>query len=71
MVYIHDKNHLKDSLEVAKRVKEMFSYVTPDLAKEFMRFDEKPEKYFKTYEGIKVSCSLQLFSIAYRLNDYY
>ena len=45
---------LKDSLEVAKRVKEQHSYVCPDLAKEFQKFDLKPEKYFKTYEGVKV-----------------
>ena len=40
---------------MAKRVKEMHSYVCSDLAKEFQRFDEKPEKYFKSYEGIRVS----------------
>jgi actin-related protein 3 len=44
----------QDSLEVAKRVKEMYSYVCPDLAKEFAKFDAKPDKYFKTYQGIKV-----------------
>jgi actin-related protein 3 len=44
----------KDSLEVAKRVKEQHSYVCPDLAKEFQKFDQKPEKYFKTYDGVKV-----------------
>jgi actin-related protein 3 len=43
----------EDSLEVAKRVKEMYSYVCPDLAKEFQKFDQKPEKYFKTYNGVK------------------
>jgi len=42
----------EDSLEVAKRVKEMYSYVCPDLAKEFEKYDAKPEKYFKSYEGI-------------------
>lgn len=45
---------LQDSLEVAKRVKEMHSYVCSDLSKEFQRFDEKPDKYFKSYEGIRV-----------------
>jgi len=43
----------EDSLEVAKRVKEMHSYVCPDLGKEFAKYDEKPEKYFKVYEGKK------------------
>jgi actin-related protein 3 len=45
----------EDSLEVAKRVKEMYCYVCPDLAKEFLKFDKQPEKFFKTYEGIKKS----------------
>mmetsp|Transcript_11856 Transcript_11856/g.11508 ORF Transcript_11856/g.11508 Transcript_11856/m.11508 type:complete len:418 (+) Transcript_11856:141-1394(+) len=48
----------EDSLEVAKRVKEMYSYVCPDLAKEFARFDDKPEKHFKSYEGIRKSTGL-------------
>jgi actin-related protein 3 len=43
----------EDALEVAKRVKEMYSYVCPDLAKEFAKYDEKPDKYFKSYEGFK------------------
>ena len=33
----------------------MYSYVCPDLAKEFAKFDEKPDKYFKQYQGLKVS----------------
>eukprot|EP01038_Epipyxis_sp_PR26KG_P005615 gene5615-7757_t len=43
----------EDSLEVAKRVKEMYSYVCPDLCKEFAKYDQKPEKFFKTYQGLK------------------
>lgn len=42
----------EDSLEVAKKVKEMYSYVCPDLAKEFAKYDASPEKYFKTFEGM-------------------
>jgi actin-related protein 3 len=42
----------EDSLEVAKRIKEMYSYVCPDMVKEFKRFDSEPEKYFKKYTGI-------------------
>lgn len=41
----------EDSLEVAKRVKETHSYVCADIVKEFKKYDEKPEKYFKTYTG--------------------
>ena len=43
----------EDSLEVAKRVKEMYSYVCPDLAKEFAKYDENPAKFFKSYQGVK------------------
>lgn len=39
------------SLEVAKRIKEQFSYVCPDLVKEFLKYDEEPSKWFKTFEG--------------------
>lgn len=39
-------------------MKEMHSYVCSDLAKEFQRFDEKPDKYFKSFEGIRVSPSI-------------
>ena len=31
-----------------------------DLSKEFQRFDEKPEKYFKSFEGIRVSPYVRL-----------
>lgn len=50
----------EDSLEVAKRVKEMYSYVCPDISKEFAKYDKEPEKFFKQYQGIKVSRSLFL-----------
>lgn len=43
----------EDSLEVAKRVKEMFCYVSPDLVKEYQKYDKQPEKYFKSYQGVK------------------
>ena len=39
------------SLEVAKRIKEQFSYVCPDLVKEFLKYDGSPEKWFKQYNG--------------------
>lgn len=43
----------EDSLEVARRVKEMYCYVCPDIAKEFVKFDTNPAKYVKTYSGTK------------------
>ena len=41
----------EDSFEVAKTVKEMYSYVCPDLVKEYAKYDANPGKYFKTFEG--------------------
>ncbi|KAI9141171.1 actin2 [Paraphysoderma sedebokerense] len=41
----------EDSLEVAKRVKEMYSYVCPDIVKEFKKYDTEGAKYFKEYLG--------------------
>uniref|UniRef100_A0A7R9UAQ1 Actin-related protein 3 n=1 Tax=Pinguiococcus pyrenoidosus TaxID=172671 RepID=A0A7R9UAQ1_9STRA len=43
----------EDSLEVAKRIKEMYCYVCPDIAKEFAKYDGNPDKYIKTYTGTK------------------
>eukprot|EP01136_Pigoraptor_vietnamica_P032282 Opistho-1_new@93961 len=42
----------EDSMEVAKRVKEQFSYVCPDIVKEFQKYDSEPDKWIKKYEGI-------------------
>jgi len=39
--------------EVAKRVKETYSYVCPDMVKEYAKYDQFPDKCFKTYEGIE------------------
>jgi len=41
------------SLETAQRVKEKYSYVCPDIVKEFKKYDDKPEKYFKQFDGVK------------------
>ena len=41
----------EDSLEVAKRIKEMYSYVSPDIVKEFRKYDTD-EKMFKVHEFI-------------------
>merc|ERR1711862_348018 len=40
-------------MDVAKRVKETYSYVCPDLVKEFHKYDTNPEKWIKQYEGIE------------------
>jgi len=41
------------SFEVAKRVKELYSYVCPDMVKEFKKYDTEPSKWVKQYEGIE------------------
>ncbi|GMH52204.1 hypothetical protein TrVE_jg6407 [Triparma verrucosa] len=43
----------EDSLETARKTKEMHSYVCPDLVKEFAKYDSNPGKYIRQYEGIK------------------
>jgi len=40
-----------ESMEVAKRVKETYSYVCPDIVKEFQKYDTEPEKWVRQYEG--------------------
>ncbi|KNE66013.1 hypothetical protein AMAG_10290 [Allomyces macrogynus ATCC 38327] len=40
----------EDSLDVAKRIKEMYSYVCPDIVKEFKRYEQEPAKYIKQFE---------------------
>ncbi|KAM9980380.1 hypothetical protein ACTFIZ_008692 [Dictyostelium cf. discoideum] len=37
-----------ESLEIAKRVKEQYSYVCPDIVKEFGKYDTEPDKWIKT-----------------------
>jgi len=38
-----------ESLEIAKRVKELHSYVCPDIVKEFAKYDAEPSKWFKPH----------------------
>jgi actin-related protein 3 len=45
----------EDSFEAAKAVKELYSYVCPDLVKEYAKYDSNPDKYFKSFEGIQKS----------------
>jgi len=40
------------SLEVAKQIKERYSYVCPDLVKEFEKYDKEPAKWFKQFDGV-------------------
>jgi len=42
----------EQSLETAKAIKERYCYMCPNIAKEFNRFDQDPNKYIKQYEGV-------------------
>ncbi|KAJ5080250.1 actin-related protein [Anaeramoeba ignava] len=42
----------EDSLEVAERIKEQYCYVSPNIAKEFDKYEKEPEKWVVTYEGL-------------------
>lgn len=42
-----------ESMEVAKRVKETYSYVCPDVVKEYAKYDTEPEKWIRQYEGVE------------------
>ncbi|KAJ3205871.1 Actin- protein 3 [Clydaea vesicula] len=42
----------EDSLEVAKKIKEMYSYVCPDIVKEFKKYESEGDKWFKRHEFI-------------------
>jgi actin-related protein 3 len=42
-----------ESFETAKRVKEQFSYICPDLVKEYKKYDDEGPKYIKQYTGIE------------------
>ncbi|EQC26907.1 actin-like protein 3 [Saprolegnia diclina VS20] len=42
----------EESLEVARKVKEMHSYVCPDIVKEFKKYDANPAKYVVPYADV-------------------
>lgn len=42
----------EQSLETAKAIKERYSYICPDIAKEFAKYDSDPGKWMKKYTGI-------------------
>ncbi|XP_042458329.1 actin-related protein 3-like isoform X1 [Zingiber officinale] len=43
----------EDSLEVARKVKELYCYTCSDIVKEFNKHDKDPRKYTKQWTGIK------------------
>eukprot|EP01086_Lenisia_limosa_P017208 TRINITY_DN80_c0_g1_i2.p2 TRINITY_DN80_c0_g1~~TRINITY_DN80_c0_g1_i2.p2 ORF type:complete len:423 (-),score=154.23 TRINITY_DN80_c0_g1_i2:225-1493(-) len=42
----------EESLEVAKKIKEAYSYVCPDIVKEFTKYDSDPAKWLKKYVSV-------------------
>ncbi|XP_060604342.1 actin-related protein 3 isoform X1 [Ruditapes philippinarum] len=52
----------EQSLETAKAIKERFSYVCPDIAKEFAKYDQDPSKWMKKFEGMN-SINKQKFAV--------
>jgi actin-related protein 3 len=42
----------EQSLEVAKRVKETYSYVCPDIVKEYAKYDAEQSKWIRQYDGL-------------------
>jgi len=40
-----------EAMEVAKRIKEKYCYVCPDMAKEFRKYDDDPLKWVKQHAG--------------------
>jgi len=40
-------------LEIAKIIKERYSYTCPDLVKEYKKYDAEPEKWFKEHKGLE------------------
>jgi actin-related protein 3 len=52
----------EQSLETAKAIKEKFSYVCPDIVKEFAKYDTEPAKWIKSYTG-RNSITKQPFTV--------
>src|ERR1700760_3468797 len=44
---LRDRNEPDTSLATAQAIKEQFSYVSPDIVKEFNRYDKEPERFVK------------------------
>ncbi|KAL7327323.1 Actin-related protein 3, variant 2 [Mucor circinelloides] len=42
----------EDSFRIAQAIKEDYSYVCPDIVKEFKKYEQEPSKYFKQYDGV-------------------
>lgn len=52
----------EQSMETAKAIKEKYSYICPDIAKEFAKYDSEPSKWMRHYEGMN-SVTKQPFGV--------
>lgn len=52
----------EQSLETAKAIKEKYSYVCPDIVKEFSKYDTEPSKWIKVHES-KNAVTKQSFTV--------
>lgn len=52
----------EQSLETAKAIKERYCYISPDIVKEFDKYDSGPNKWIRKYESIN-SITKQPFSV--------
>lgn len=52
----------EQSMETARLIKERYSYVCPDLAKEFAKYDSEPSKWVKKFDGVN-NVTKQPFSV--------
>jgi actin-related protein 3 len=48
------------SMETAKAVKERYSYTCSDLAKEFAKYDQEPDKWIKKHNVVNVNKNMSL-----------
>jgi actin-related protein 3 len=53
------------SLEAAKRIKEQYCYVCPDIVKEYQKFDTQPDKFFKQFTGKKKTGGTYTVDVGY------
>jgi len=42
-----------ESLEIAKRIKEQYSYVCPDIVKEYAKYDQEPSKWIRQHSAVE------------------
>eukprot|EP01098_Paradermamoeba_levis_P007904 TRINITY_DN3291_c0_g1_i1.p1 TRINITY_DN3291_c0_g1~~TRINITY_DN3291_c0_g1_i1.p1 ORF type:complete len:461 (-),score=124.43 TRINITY_DN3291_c0_g1_i1:159-1421(-) len=55
-----------ESFDVAKKSKEQFSYVCPDIAKEFKKYDDEPDKWIKKIDAVEpVSKKKYTYEVGY------